>query len=196
MQLGSDVSATDNDLWESLKQGDEGAFDRIYQRHVRALYQEISKRISDQSAVGDLTQDLFLSLWEKRETIQPQGEIYPYLYGMAMNRVLNYYRKNRLQPQFVTTWDNLSEDIAGLGDLSLAFKQAHNDELESLLDTAITALPPRMRQVYSLRYERNKTVSEIADMLATSPNTVYNQLKGIRKRFVAALKNTSFFLFF
>ena len=39
MQSGSDVSATDNELWESLKQGSEHAFERIYQRHVRALYE-------------------------------------------------------------------------------------------------------------------------------------------------------------
>ncbi|MFC3197566.1 RNA polymerase sigma factor [Parapedobacter deserti] len=196
MQFGSDVLETDNELWNSLKQGNEGAFDRIYQRYVRLLYKEISKRINDQSAVADLTQDLFLSLWEKRDTIQPQGEIYPYLYGMAINRVLNYYRKNKHLPHFVTIWDNLPEEIADTDELSIAFRQAHNEELESLLDIAITELPPRMKQVYTLRYVRNKTVSEIADMLATSPHTVYNQLKVIRKRFVAALKNTSYFLFF
>ncbi len=195
MQFGNDVLQTDKELWDALKQGEERAFDNIYQRYVRPLYREISKRISDQSAVADLTQDIFLSLWEKRGTIQPNGEIYPYLYGMAINRILNYYRKNRHQPHFVTIWDNLSDEIADLDELSLAFRQAHNEELESLLDVAITRLPPRMKQVYKLRYERNKTVPEIAEMLATSPHTVYNQLKVIRKRFVAALKNTSYFLF-
>jgi len=196
MQFGSEVvQTTDKELWDSLKRGETHAFDHMYQRYVRRLYKEISKRINDQSAVADLIHDIFLSLWEKREILQPQGEIYPYLHGMAINRVLNYYRKNKHQPHFVTIWDNLSEEIADLDELSLAFRQAHNEELESLLDLAISDLPPRMKQVYALRYESNKTVSEIANTLSTSPHTVYNQLKIIRKRFVKALKNTSYFLF-
>lgn len=40
----SDVLETDSELWNSLKQGNEGAFDRIDQRYVRLLYKEISKR--------------------------------------------------------------------------------------------------------------------------------------------------------
>lgn len=195
MQRGSEAVQTDQELWDSLKKGNEYAFDSIYRRYIRPLYKAISKRIDDQAAVADLTQDIFLSLWEKRETIQPNGEIYPYLYGMAMNRVLNYYRTNKHLPHFVAIWENLAEEIAGLDESSLAFRQAHNEELESLLDVAITNLPPRMKTVYTLRYERNKSVPEIADMLSTSPNTVYNQLRIIRKRFVDALKNTSFLLF-
>lgn len=182
-------------LWASIQAGDRKAFEAIYHRHVRRLHQEISKRISDQTAVEDLTQDIFLSLWEKRHTYQPHGAIYPYLFGMAVNRVLNYYRTHKLQPELLQVWENLPEDITGLQELSDPFRQAHNEEMESLLNGAIASLPNRMRQVYKLRYEDNRTVPDIASQLSTSPNTVYNQLKSIRKRFVDALKHTRFFFF-
>lgn len=186
-------SCTDPELWSFLQKGNKQAFQIIYQRYVRLLFHEISKRIDNTDVVEDLTQDIFLSLWERRAQYQPKNAIYPYLYGMAINRVLNYYRSHKAQPEFIEIWENMPEEIAGLKELSAAFRQAHTEEIESLLDRTISSLPDRMRQVYKLRYEEDKSVPEIAAHLSTSPNTVHNQLKSIRKRFLEALKNTSYF---
>ena len=180
-------------LWEAFKQGDRRAFEAIYHEYVHRLYVEISKRISDQQVVEDLLQEMFLTLWERRTIYQPKGDIYPYLFGMAINRVLNYYRTNKRKPIMLQLWENMPEDLIGLDELSSAFKQAHTLELELLLDKAIADLPNRMKQVYRLRYEEKKSVAEIASLLSSSPHTVHNQLKEIRKRFVKTLKETSYF---
>jgi len=187
-------SYSDQELWCLLQGGDRKAFEALYHRYARLLFHEISKRIDSIEKVEDLVQDIFLSLWEKRGIYKPTGDIYPYLYGMAINRVLNHYRSNRVQPQFVELWDNLPHELVELEELSMAFQQAHREELECLLEQAVTSLPPRMRQVYALRYEENKTINEVASTLSTSPNTVHNQLKIIRKRFTDSLRNTSFLL--
>lgn len=180
-------------LWEAFKQGDRKAFEAIYHEYVHRLYVEISKRISDQQVVEDLLQEMFLTLWERRTIYQPKGDIYPYLFGMAINRVLNYYRTNKRKPMMLQLWENMPEDLIGLDELSSAFKQAHTLELELLLDKAIAGLPTRMKQVYKLRYEEKKSVAEIASLLSSSPHTVHNQLKEIRKRFVKMLRETSYF---
>lgn len=180
-------------LWEAFKQGDRQAFEAIYHEYVHRLYVEISKRISDQQVVEDLLQEMFLTLWERRTIYQPKGDIYPYLFGMAINRVLNYYRTNKRKPMMLQLWKNMPEDLIGLEELSSAFKQAHTLELELLLDKAIADLPNRMKQVYQLRYEEKKSIAEIASLLSSSPHTVHNQLKEIRKRFVKTLRETSYF---
>lgn len=188
-------SYSDQELWTLLQEGNRLAFEALYHRYARLLFHEISKRIDRLEKVDDLLQDIFLTLWEKRCVYQPKGEIYPYLYGMALNRVLNYYRQHRAKPHFVELWDNLPEDQTKLGELPIAFQHAHREELETLLEQAITSLPPRMRQVYELRYEENRTISEVASLLSISPHTVHNQLKIIRKRFTRTLKNTSFLFY-
>jgi len=185
---------SDQELWHLLQRGDRKAFEMLYHRYARLLFHEISKRIDSLEKVEDLVQDIFLSLWEKRASYQPHGDIYPYLYGMAVNRVLNYYRSSRIQPQFVALWDNLSEDQFELAESPVAFQRAQYEELETLVQQAISSLPPRMRQVYELRYEKNKTINEVSSILSTSPNTIHNQLKAIRKRFIDSLQNTSFLL--
>ena len=187
-------SHTDRELWNLLQGGDRKAFEALYHRYARLLYHEVSKRIDSLAKVDDLIQDIFLSLWEKRAIYQPQGDIYPYLYGMAVNRVLHYYRSNRVQPKFVALWENLPQDLDALEELPSAFKQAHREELETLVDQTIGTLPPRMHQVYQLRYEQNKTIAEIASLLSISPHTVHNQLKTIRKRFADSIRNSSFLL--
>lgn len=181
-----------NTLWEAVQLGDQSAFEKIYLQAVPQLYREISRRISDRVVVEDMIQELFLTLWERRNIYQPKGDIYAYLYGMAINRVLNYYRSHKKQPQVLAIWENLPEDLLGLEELSAAFKQAHTEELENLLDKAIQQLPQRMKEVYHLRFEEKKTVPQIAQFLHTSPNTVNNQLKEIRKRFIKTLKETSY----
>ena len=114
---------------------------------------------------------------------------------MAINRVLNYYRSHRTKPQFIALWDNLPSDQTKLGELPIAFQQAHREELETLIDQTINSLPPRMRQVYELRYEENKTISEVSSLLSVSHHTIHNQLKSIRKRFTEKLRNTSFLFY-
>ncbi len=188
----SSMKAADKKRWEAIQQDNQAAFEEVYQAYSLRLFQEITKRISDRDAAQDILQDIFLCLWERRKKYQPQGEIYPYLYGMAINRVLNYYRKNKKQPILYEIWENLPESLLGLEELSLAFKQAHTQELETLLEIAISQLPKRMRQVYTLRFEDKKSIAQIASELQTSPNTVNNQLKEIRKRFVKTLKTTRF----
>ncbi|HUH20094.1 sigma-70 family RNA polymerase sigma factor [Albibacterium sp.] len=188
-------SYSDQQLWRLLKSGDKQAFEIVYRRYVRSLYREISKRIDSPDIAEDLTQDIFLTLWEKRESYQPKGEIFPYLYGMTMNRVLNHYRKNKIQPKFVEIWENLSDEMSDASELSAAFRQTQSEEMETLVVNTISSLPARMLEVYQLRYEKELSIIEIAKTLSTSPNTVHNQLKTIRKRVSEALKNTSYILY-
>lgn len=188
------LSTSDEDLFLRTQHDDRAAFEQLYERHVKKIYREISKRVKVTVAAEELTQDVFISLWEKRLKIQLTGtSLLPYLYGMAINRVLNYYRSNKIPQSLIVTWENLPEEVAGLTELSQAFKQAHTQEMESLLDVAMETLPPKMLEVYKLRYEQNLSIAEIAEGLSISPNTVHNQLKNARKRFLEALKNTSFY---
>ena len=189
-------SLDDQELWNRIKNGDRVSFERFYRKHIQRLYVLVSKRIDDQTVVEDLLQDIFLTLWEKRELYEPRGKIYPYLKGMATNRILNHYRENKNQPQYVDLWDNLPESIINLQELSTAFTQVEDEEYESLLQKAIHALPERMHQVYDLRFIQNQSIDQISSQLSISPHTVRNQIKNIRKKFLQTLKSAGTYLFF
>lgn len=191
------LSAPEEDLrlWSEIQNGNVEAFDSLYRKFVRPLYFLVSKRIEDKIFAEDIVQDVFLTLWEKRHVYKPQGALYAYLCGMAINRVLNHFRTQRLKPAHVELWDTLSEEAIGLHELSLAFGQAHNEEMENLLELAIGRLTPRLKEIYFLRFEHEQSVKEISERLMLSPNTVYNQLDQIKKRFLSVLKETSYYTF-
>ncbi|RKR83401.1 RNA polymerase sigma-70 factor (ECF subfamily) [Mucilaginibacter gracilis] len=185
---------TDEELWQLIKQDSHTAFETLYLRYLKSVFTEINKRISDRDQAEDLTQEVFLSLWEKRVTSNPQGAIYPYIYGIAINKVFNYFRSNKIPANFIETWETLPEDLAQLAELPQAFKVAEVTEMEHLLEEERSNLPEKMRRVYELRYEKRLSIAEIADGLSISHNTVHNHLKEVRKRFTSALRKSSFLL--
>ncbi|SEB17749.1 RNA polymerase sigma factor [Pedobacter hartonius] len=183
---------TDEELWILIKQHDSSAFAKLYLRYLNPVFTEIHKRIRDRDQAEDLTQEVFLSLWEKRMTSNPIGSLYPYVYGMAVNKVFNYFRSSKIPANFIDAWESLPEDIAQLTALPDAFKAAEIIEMEALLKQEHESLPEKMRRVYELRYEKQLSIAEIAEGLSISPNTVHNQLKEVRRRFKAALRKSSF----
>lgn len=185
---------TDDELWVQVREDRHEAFEQLYLRYLKPIFIEIHKRILDRDEAEDLTQEVFLSLWEKRATIQPRGAFYPYVYGMAVNRVLNYFRRNKIPSGFINAWENLPEDLAQLSELPEAFKNAEALEMEQLLKEERDNLPQKMRKVYDLRYEKKLSIAEIASHLSISPNTVHNHLKEVRKRFTQSLQKSSFLL--
>jgi RNA polymerase sigma factor (sigma-70 family) len=189
-----DAIQTDDELWLLVKQGSHPAFELIYLRYIKAVFTEINKRVNDRDEAEDLSQEVFLALWEKRNTIHPQGQLYPYIYGMAVNRVLNYFRSHKIPTNFIEAWETLPEDLAHLSELPAAFKVDEVLEMEQLLDEERKSLPEKMRRVYELRYEKKLSITEISEGLSISPNTVHNHLKEVRKRFTLALKKSTFLL--
>ncbi|HEK22398.1 MAG TPA: sigma-70 family RNA polymerase sigma factor [Bacteroidetes bacterium] len=185
---------TDEELWQLIKQDSHSAFETLYLRYLKSVFTEINKRISDRDQAEDITQEVFLSLWEKRMTSNPQGALYPYIYGMAINKVFNYFRSNKIPANFIETWETLPEDLAQLAELPQAFKVAEVTEMEGLLEAERSNLPEKMRRVYEMRYEKRLSIAEIANGLSISPNTVHNHLKEVRKRFTSALRKSSFLL--
>ena len=185
---------TDDELWLQVREDSHEAFEQLYARYLKSIFTEIHKRILDRDEAEDLTQEVFLSLWEKRANISPRGAFYPYVYGMAVNRVLNYFRRNKIPASFIRAWETLPEDLANLSELPEAFKNAEALEMEQLLKAERASLPQKMRKVYDLRYEKKFSIAQIASDLSISPNTVHNHLKEVRKRFARSLQKSSFVL--
>lgn len=185
----------DATLWELVRQGNHAAYKVLYQRYAGLLFAEIDKRIRDKTAAEDIMQDIFLSLWEKRVSLVPEGRLFSYLYRMAQNQVFRYFRDKKLPAPYVEAWETLADNTASLAEQSLAFKEAELLDMELLLKSERRKLPLKMREVYALRYEEEMNANEIAEKLVISPNTVRNHLKEVKRRLAGAIKKASFFLF-
>jgi len=161
----------DSDILELLHNKDEKAIELLFDRFFDYLCSIVYRVIHDYEAARDVVQDLFFDLWRKRESIRIETALRPYLRRAAVNRGLNYLKKQRI----VKSGDEdaalhiPSDEITGQMNLE-------HEELEKRLFGAIDQLPPRCKIVFSMSRFENLSYQEIADALGISIKTVENQI--------------------
>ncbi|QNK62448.1 RNA polymerase sigma-70 factor [Pedobacter sp. PAMC26386] len=170
------------DLITSLKQGDQTAMEIIYKKHWEQVFDAAYKRVGTEDIAQDITQDVFISLWEKRETLEIRESLTAYLMGCVKYRVINYFKANLTKAKYREDLYALTGNISPLYPTNeLAVKEIHKE-----LDEAIAELPKQMRVIFSMSRKQEKSNNEISTELNLSIQTVKNQLtaalKIIRKR--------------
>lgn len=183
---------SDQELTALLKEGDQTAFAMIYQRYYRVLFIHALKKLQDEEEAKDIIQELFTTLWVKRETVLQDTNFTAFLYTIVRNRVLDYYAHKTVSTKYI---DSLQQFLDK--DPIAADDGIHEKELLEFIQTEIAALPPKMREVFQLSRNENLSHKEIADKLGISEQTVSKQvsnaLKTLRQKMGPAL--FIFFLF-
>ncbi|WP_298551364.1 RNA polymerase sigma-70 factor [uncultured Parabacteroides sp.] len=160
----------------SLKKRHDRANDLSLFRELFEAYFKISvtyayRFVGDWQAAEDITQDVFMSLWEKKENIDFNDPIKPYLYRAVYNRSINYLNSALMQKRIegIDTIDELiNQEILGYNQHDTLLLKEITDEINRFVDT----LPPQCRTVYKLSREKNLRNKEIAAQLEISEKAV------------------------
>ncbi|AOM80103.1 RNA polymerase sigma factor [Pedobacter steynii] len=169
-------------LWHLVQKGDATAFGDIYDLHWETIYHTIYWRVCDEDIAKDLLQDIFISLWEKRESILITGSIEAYLRVMARNRVINHFKSESIRQGHTNAAGyHLPSSTYSTEEL-LAAK-----EMNEHYQRSITQLPEKMREIYILSREKGLDIEQISLHLSLSPQTVKNQLTAATKKIRAVL---------
>lgn len=154
-----------------IRNGDAEAFDEVYDRYWLKLYAEAARRVRSEDDAKDVVQDLFITLWEKRESIEIRNSLAAYLFTAIRNRILNYIKANIVKGDYL---DTLAATIHRFDHPADA--QAISDDMDSFIDQWINHLSPRVKQIFMLSRRENLSIREIAQKLSLSDQTVKNQL--------------------
>lgn len=157
---------TDRDLLARLRGGDHSAFDAIFRHWYEPVVRSANRVLRDQGIAEELSQDVFLELWRRRESLAPDSSVAGYLMQAVRNRALNHLRHLAVQKKSAVYVEALSEPAEH------ADAQVHTTELQRALTEAIEALPPRTREVFVMSRERGLRYSEIAEQLGVSVKAV------------------------
>ncbi|HYW32895.1 MAG TPA: RNA polymerase sigma-70 factor [Gemmatimonas sp.] len=176
---------TDRNLLARLRDGDHDAFDVIFRQWYEPAVRSAARILRDLGVAEEITQDVFLELWRRRETLPLESSAGAYLLQSVRNRALNHLRHLQVQQRSVVHIEALTEP-AEHADVAV---QA--GELETAAREAIDALPPRTREVFLLSRERGMRYSEIAELLGVSVKAVEanmsRALRQLRERLAAWL---------
>lgn len=150
---------------------DRSTFEILFRSHFTGLCFFAQKYVKDFDASKEIVQDAFLSLWEKRETIDMDRSVKSYLTMIIHNKCTNYLRDNRKFDQYILNIENLLEVPEYEGADSMV-----ENELKIKIDTAIQELPEKCREVFMMNRYENLKYQEIADKLQISVKTVETQM--------------------
>ena len=166
------IQAIDADTVEVRRAvtGDEGAFERLYRRHVARIH-TLVRRMTGPDAADEVTQDVFVRAWDKLPTFRGESAFGTWLYRLAINVVLSRRRSER------------SERVALLDDPAVLDQHPAPFAPSGMrldLEAAMARLPDGARQVFILHDVEGWTHEEIADQLGLVPGTSKSQLSRAR----------------
>lgn len=146
-------------------------FERLFRKHFKGLCLFAVRYVRDIEIARELVQDAFLSLWEKRETINPEQSVSGYLSATVRNKCLNHIRDHKKMEGRIVPSDQ------ALAELSFVpYDTLVEREVLAEIENAIGELPGKCREIFMLNRFENLRYQEIADRLSISVKTVETQM--------------------
>lgn len=165
-EIHKEVSGTDADSLES-PQKFEGFFLDYYPR-VKGF---INGLLQDAEEAEDLSQDIFMSLWQNRGNLKQIDNLDAYLFRIARNAVFRYIERSLLFKNYQSR--QLSDDNSDLYEIE---SELNAKELELIIAIAVERMPSQRRKIYQMSREQGLSNENIARELNISKRTVENHL--------------------
>ncbi len=186
-----ELTVTDIELVELLKNGDHGALEQIYKRYHAVLYNHAYRRLSDREEVRDILHEIFINLWQKRSTLLITSSLSAYLYASVRSRVLNAIRNQKVRDSYIQSLQLFMDE--GEEVIETQFREK---ELIRLVEQEVGLLPPQMRTIFEMSRFQELSHKEVAEELNISPQTVRTQVRNALRILRVKLGDNIFTLFF
>ncbi|MGK2863805.1 MAG: RNA polymerase sigma factor [Chitinophagaceae bacterium] len=165
----------DNDLLKRLQQNDEVALGMLMKLHYDDIYNYAISFTKDSGLVKDSIQEIFISLWQRRETAGHILSLKYYLLRAIKNKILKSLQRNKGKQE----WDQVKEGYDFFHEFSveqMIIEKQISDEKAARLRRTISLLTNRQAEIIFLKYYQHLDVSQIAGLMDISRQSVYNLL--------------------
>lgn len=149
-----------------VKKGDKSAFAQLYRSHYPRIFSFLRTLLKDSFMAEEITQDVFFRLWVNREKLDDTMPLEPYLFSMAKNTVLNFYKRKETEKRYL---ENQRETEEAEEQIE---QELYGKELQRLINDAIDAMPVQQQKIFRLSREEGLLNAEIAEKLQISKRTV------------------------
>lgn len=174
------IQSDDNELVESFIKGNDKSFNLIVLKYQKMIYNISRKMVLEHHDADDITQEVFIRLYNNIRQFRRESSLSTYLYRIAINLCINHLNKfnkilkrklniNGLEDKFISYDRTFDEDTA-------------ENEKAKMIQKAIKSLPPKQRAVFNLKFYDNFKYEEISEILGKSTGGVKaNYFHAIKK---------------
>ena len=177
----------DEDLMISYQQGNAAAFEVLYERHKGGVFRYLLAKCHQQAIAEELFQDVWMKLIATRDRYEIRAKFTTYLYQIAHNHFIDYYRKTRTDVFQQKDYDKDVEQIIA-NDQKQADEQLELQRKTETLSKLVDNLPDEQRDAFLLREESGLTVTEIAKVTGVNTETAKSRLRYAVKKLYVGLK--------
>jgi RNA polymerase sigma-70 factor, ECF subfamily len=177
-------SANDEQLLQLCAQGDERAFQMLYDRHNRMVYNLLFRLLGNHADAEELAPEVFVRVWQKAGNFRGGSRVSTWVYRIASNIALDRLRSAQVKKE--TFWEELSpqEQEARSGDSPAAGPEESvlRAEEQRLLAQAMALLAPEDRLLVTLYHLQEHSYGDIEEITGISPTNIKSKLFRARQR--------------
>lgn len=160
-------SFTDQELLPLLRDGKDSAFKALYDRYHKSLYGFLYRFLKSPELTEDITQEIFIKLWDDRDKLPQLLSVRSYLFTIGKNHAFNFLKRAGIDQ--VAKAEILKHYPVSNDTLEGAI---HDRDYKRYLETLLAMLSPQSREVFRLCRQEGRTYDETAALLGISRNTV------------------------
>ncbi len=163
-------------LLQGISEGDESAFRHLFDVYYQLLVTFAFRYIGDLDSSRNVVQDVFVGLFDKRDSIFIHTSLKAHLYQSVRNRALNYIKREKMQRDHhhrimeESGGDGVYDEINGVEELQIHVTKVVND------------LPAQCQKIFMMSRQEGIPNGDIADQLSISQRTVETQIRKALKR--------------
>lgn len=168
-------------LMKAIRQGDEKALEVVFLRYYRLLSRYAARLLKSEADGQEIAADVFVTFWEKRQSIEVKESLRQYLFAMTRHRALRRLKTKGSAPGSL----ELTPEAVKEYEINYAMDEEPHFSADHLAGY-IDQLPPQRRHIFRLNKIEGLSYPEIAQRLGISEKTVKNhvyramvQLKGL-----------------
>src|SRR3989344_1858350 len=163
-------TSDDQALMTAYRGGDASAFEILYRRHKGPVYRYLLRQCNNPAIAEEIFHEAWLGLIKAKDRYEPTAKFTTYLYHLAHNRLIDYYRRQAADP------DPLMERQADVAEHEPE-NELDRQRLTKKLLGLIADLPDAQREAFLLREEVGMSIEEIAVATGVNAETAKSRLR-------------------
>lgn len=156
---------------KGIYKGDKKAFERLYLQFYAPLCRYAMRFVHSSHIAEDIVQNVLLHVWESRETLNPNKNIRAFLYHNVRNEALNYLKHRNIVKN-----SHMEIKMFKIGYSTQLHEFDEREALEKSVQSAIEALPDKIREIYKLSRKDGLTYKEISDITNIPVKTIESRM--------------------
>jgi RNA polymerase sigma-70 factor (ECF subfamily) len=173
----------DKEIVALFKEGSQKAFEVLYARYKRQLLYLGKRALKNETDLEDMVQDIFVQLWETRDSLNPELSFSGYVFTLMRNRILYRYRHFDVHSRFAQHILINAEDSTNETEDTII-----ENDFTVLLNGVIENLPPMQKEIFLLSRKEGLTYKEISEMLQISVPAIQKHVSISLKKIKEHLK--------